>query len=99
MTHLPDPLARSKIGTQPDEELPTASGHTPNAKLLFGISTREEIQGKTLEANGNPFASPGEESKEVGRLSRPPVETTKGWVFQGRRRHAPILASPRQEAP
>lgn len=99
MTNLPDLSARSKIGTQPDEEHPTAGVPTPNAKPLFGIPERKGTQGKSLEANNNPFASPGEESREAGTLSKPPVETTEGWVFQGKRRHAPILASPKQEAP
>ncbi len=97
MSDPSEPLARSKSETQPDEEHPTAGGHTPNAKLLFGIPPREGTQGKTMEANVNPFASLGEENREAGRLNRPPVEATEGWVFQGRRRHAPILASPRQD--
>ncbi len=97
MSDPSEPLARSKSETQPEEEHPSVGGHTPNTKPLFGIPAQVGTQGRTLEANVNPFVSLGEESREAGRFSRPLVEATEGWVFQGRRRHAPILASPRLE--
>ncbi len=67
-------------------------------KLHFGIPGLKGTQAQTSEANVNPFASPGEGNKEAERHIRPQVEIMEGWSFQGRKRHAPKLASPRQEA-
>ncbi|CAM6017308.1 unnamed protein product [Sphagnum balticum] len=92
------PPARLKSETQQEAEQPTAGGFTPNAKLHFGILGLTGTQTQTPKVNANPFTNPGEGNREVEQHSRPHVEATEGWSFQGKRRHTPKLASPRQDA-
>ncbi|CAK9868600.1 unnamed protein product [Sphagnum jensenii] len=93
-----EPPARLKSEIQPDEGQPTPRGSTPSIKLHFGLPRLKGVQILTLEENPNPFASPGEGIKESERLNRSQVDATEGWTFQGKRRHTPKLALPRQEA-
>jgi len=92
-----EPPARLKSETQPDEGQPTPGGSTPSTKFHFGLSGLKGAQVLALEANPNPFASPGEGTKESERLNRSQADAMEGWTFQGKRRHTPKLASPRQE--
>jgi hypothetical protein len=78
MSEPSKPPTRLKSEIQQEAEQPTAGGFTPNAKLHFGIPGLTGTQTQTLEANANPFASPGEGNKEAERHSRPQVEATKG---------------------
>jgi len=72
---------------------------SPNIKPSFGFPAREGPQRATREAASNPFATPGKKDNEAPRPSAPPSEPMEGWVFQGKKRNAPIRASPRQEPP
>jgi hypothetical protein len=98
MSEPSEPLARLKSETQQEAEQRTTRGLTPNAKLHFGIPGLTGTQTQTPEANANPFANPGEGNKEAERHNKPPMEAMEGWSFQGKRRHTPKLASPRQDA-
>jgi len=92
-----EPPAHLKSETQTDEGQPTPGGSTPSTKLHFGLPGLKGAQVLAPEANPNPFASPREGIKESERLNRSQVDTMEGWTFQGKRRHTPKLASPRQE--
>ncbi|CAK9872506.1 unnamed protein product [Sphagnum jensenii] len=83
-----------KGGARPEAEQLREGGPMPNAKLHFGIP---ELMGSCTKAT-EACASPGESNREARRLNRPHGEATEGWAFQGRRRHTPKLASPRQDA-
>jgi hypothetical protein len=95
MSEPSEPLAHLKSETQQEAEQPTVGGFTPNAKLHFGIPRLTRTQTQTPKANANLFASPREGNRDVKRHSRPHVEATEGWSFQGKRRHTPKLALPR----
>jgi hypothetical protein len=97
MSEPSEPPARLKSETQQEAEQPTAGGLTPNAKLHFGILRLTRTQTQTPEANANLFASPGEGNREAERHNKPPMEAMEGWSFQGKRRHTPKLASPKQD--
>jgi hypothetical protein len=96
MTNPEDLSTRSKWEHQSGIELLAAMGHTSNAKLLFSFSEHEGAQRQSLEANANPFGCPSEKTSEANGPRRIPVESMEGWTFQGRRKQAPTLASPRQ---
>lgn len=51
-----------------------------------------------MEASVNVFNIPSEGSKGAEPHTKLQEDAMEGWSFQGRRRHAPKLASPRQES-
>jgi hypothetical protein len=93
-----EPPTRFKSETQTDEGQPTPGGSTPSTELHFGLSGLKGAQVLAPEAIPNPFASPREAIKESERVNRSQVDATEGWTFQGKRKHTPKLASPRQKA-
>ncbi|CAM6030542.1 unnamed protein product [Sphagnum balticum] len=97
MPDLPKSAACPKIESHTEKEQCSIGTFTPNNKPSFRFPAREEPQRATREATFNPFATPGKKGKEASRPSEPPGESMEGWVFQGKKRNAPILASPRQE--
>ncbi|CAK9858309.1 unnamed protein product [Sphagnum jensenii] len=91
------PPASLKSQTQLEAKQPTVEGLTPNAKFHCGIPRLTGAQTQTSEANANPFASLGERNREAEPHERLHVEAMEGWSFQGKRRHTPKLASPKQD--
>jgi hypothetical protein len=65
------------------------------AMPVQGKETKRPCQSRGRKQRGH--ASPGEGNKEAERHIRPQVEIMEGWSFQGKKRHIPKLASPRQE--
>ncbi|CAM6023818.1 unnamed protein product [Sphagnum balticum] len=89
---LPKSIPRLDVGTllQGDAAL--------RPKLCFGIPGLARSQALTSDAGVNPFASPREEHQEVKLRNKLPDDLAEGWSFQGRKKHAPKLASPRLDA-
>jgi hypothetical protein len=97
MIELSESPTCAKNKTRPEIERLTKGVSTPKAKLCFGIPGLISPQALTLEANANPFASPGEGNREAELHNKPHEDALEGWSFQ-RRRHVPKLTSPRQES-
>ncbi|KAH9569301.1 hypothetical protein CY35_03G126000 [Sphagnum magellanicum] len=85
-------------GRHQDMGQPTSGSSTPNPKPHFGPLGLKGNIALAPEVCSNPFASPGEGTKEFERPSRTQTEAMEGWTFQGKRRSAPQRAAPRQEA-
>jgi len=99
---MPDLL---KLAACPKSESLTEKEHCStgtlslNIKPSFCFPAREGPQRATKEATFNPFATPGKKDNEAPGPRAPPGEPMEGWVFQGKKRNAPIWASPKQEPP
>jgi hypothetical protein len=89
---LPKSIPHPDAGTLPQGDT------APRSKLCFGISGLASSQALTFDAGVNPFASLGEKHREVKLHNKLSDNLVKGWSFQGRKKHAPKLASPRQDA-
>jgi len=76
-------------GRHQDKEQPTSGNSTPNPKLHFRLLEQKEAKALAPEGYSNPFASPGEGTKDFERSSRIQTEAMEGWTFQGKRRSAP----------
>jgi hypothetical protein len=96
-TDLSESPTRTKNKTRPEAERLMEGISTPKVKFCFGIPILISPQAFTLEANINPFTNPGEGNREAELRGKLHEDTMEGWSFQGRRRHVPKLASPRQE--
>jgi hypothetical protein len=99
---MPDLLESTecpKTESHTEKEHCSAGTFTPNNKPSLGFPAREGPQRATREATSNPFATLGEKGREVRGPSEPPGESMEDWIFQGRKRNAPIWASPIQEPP
>jgi hypothetical protein len=97
MAEPPKFPSRSKSKIRTNVEQPPNGDTTPNIKLSFGIPGLANPQALALEASANPFTSPGEGNRGAELRNKLHEDAMEGWSFQGRRRHAPKLASPRQE--
>jgi hypothetical protein len=84
-------------GRHQDKGQPTSGSSTPNPKLHFGPLGLKGAKALAPEVYSNPFASPGEGTKEFERPSRTQMEVMEGWTFQGKRRSAPQRATPHSE--
>lgn len=99
MQDLPESPPKCMDEAQSKEKHPKEGVSPPRNLLNFNLQDSKDLSTRTTEANSNPFASPRESGKELNSMPRAQGEATEGWSFQGRRRHAPKLASPRQEMP
>ncbi|CAK9208949.1 unnamed protein product [Sphagnum troendelagicum] len=99
MRELPKSPSHQKEGGALNSDLRKVSASAPNPKLQFGFQDLEDSHGSDKDARANPFASPNRSRLESEWRYRAQGEATDGWTFQGRRKHAPKLASPRLEAP
>jgi hypothetical protein len=97
MTNPPPSPSWAKGETQAEVKNPPEEATTPKNKLYFGLHELNGYQAKKTEANTNPFASSDEGSRGVDLRTMTQEDTLEGWSFQGRRKHAPKLASPRPE--
>jgi hypothetical protein len=95
MTEPPPPTRRAKGETRADVGKPPKEATTPKNKLIFELPELNCPQTQKLEANANPFANSKEGNQGVNLRARLQEDTLEGWSFQGRRKHAPKLASPR----
>ncbi|CAN5974574.1 unnamed protein product [Sphagnum jensenii] len=97
MTEPPPSPSRAKGETRSEARKPPEEATTPKNKLFLELPGLNCPQTRKPEANANPFASSEEGSQGVNLRARPQEDTLEGWSFQGRRKHAPKLASPRPE--
>jgi len=97
MVELPKFPCRVKSKIRAEAERLPDGVTTPKIKLSFGLPRLASPQAPALEASANPFASPGEGNQRAVLRIKSQEDTMEGWSFQGRRRHAPKLASPRQK--
>jgi len=88
-------LPPSQLGSERRKE----SDSTPRTQLRFGLPGTVSHQIRPLVPTINPFASPAEGAREGGASPNPQEETTGGWSFQRRKKHAHKLTStsPRPE--
>ncbi|CAK9205151.1 unnamed protein product [Sphagnum troendelagicum] len=98
MTELMASPTHAKPHNQTGAERRQESVSTPKTQLCFGLPGLASSQARALEASTNPFASPNEGNCGVGAIPKHQEEATNGWSFQGRKKHAPKLVSPRLEA-
>ncbi len=87
-------LPPSQLGSERWKE----SDSTPRTQLRFGLPGTVSHQTRLSVPTTNPFASPAEGAREGGASPNPQEEMTGGWSFQGRKKHAHKLTSPRPEA-
>jgi len=99
MPDLPESATCSKTKSHTEKEQRSVGTLSPNNKPSFGFPAREGPQRATREVTSNPFATPNKKGKEAPGPSVPPSESMETWVFQGKKRNAPIRASPKQEPP
>jgi len=97
MAEPPKSSSRSKSKIRAETERIPNGDTTLKIKLSFGIPRVANPQALTLEANANPFTSPNEGNRGAELCNKLLEDVVEGWSFQGRRRHAPKLASPCQE--
>jgi hypothetical protein len=76
---------------------PPKEATTPRNKLFFGLPEILDPQAQKTEANTNPFANSNKGSRGADMSIRLQEDELEGWSFQGRRKHAPKLTSPRLE--
>jgi hypothetical protein len=99
MAEPPLSLSRAKRETRAKIGKPLEEATPPKIKLFFGLPGLDCSQAPSLEANANPFANPSEGSRGMDLRARLQEDTLEGWSFQGRRKHAPKIVSPRLEPP
>ncbi len=87
----------TKGSMQAEAERHTEDNPKPKAKLSFGLLGMASPQAPAPNANSNPFASPSNGNRVADSRNKPQEEDLEGWTFQGRRRHTPKIAMPRQE--
>jgi hypothetical protein len=94
----PTSLNRAKGETRAETKNPWEEATTPRNKFSFGLPGMLDLQAQKKGANTNPFANANEGSRSADRSIRVQEDEMEGWSFQGQRKHAPKLASPRPEA-
>jgi hypothetical protein len=103
MAELPNSPVSTKREISPKREIQTETeqladgAKAPRASLSFGMPGLASPQTLSREARANPFANLGGGRHEAEPNNKAQEDKTEGWSFQGRRRHAPKLASPRKE--
>jgi len=83
--------SRAEEGTRADGRNPIEGATTPRNSIFFELPGPDCPKAQKPETSANPFASPVDGNQGY----RCQEETLEGWSFQGRRKHAPKLASPR----
>jgi len=97
MTEPPPSPSRAKGETRAETEKLPEDATTPKNKLFFGLRELNSPSAQKTKASANPFPNLDEGSRGVDLRARPQEDTLEGWSFQGRRKHAPKLASPKSE--
>jgi hypothetical protein len=95
MTNPPPSPSRAKGKIRAEVKNPPEEATTPKNKFYFRLHRLNDYQAQKTEANANPFASSNEGNRGVDLRARTQEDMLEGWSFQGRRKHAPKLASPR----
>jgi hypothetical protein len=94
----PTPLpSRAEEGTQADGRKPPEGATTPRNSIFFELPESNCPKAQNLEKTANPFASPMDGNQGGDARYRCQKEMLEGWSFQGRRKHAPKIASPRPD--
>jgi hypothetical protein len=105
MTEPPEPTtrliseAKLKVERLAEEiqKLKASLNSTPRTELNFRNQELASPQAPNPATKTNPFAVLGEDNSGVEALMKIHEDMKEGWSFQGRKRHAPKHASPRQE--
>jgi len=75
------------------------STYTSKAKLNFGFREVNNHQAPYSVANTNPFAALEAVNPEAKDAKDNKEDLRESWTFQGRKKHTPKIASPRQVLP
>ncbi|CAN5955668.1 unnamed protein product [Sphagnum jensenii] len=87
--------SRAEEGTRADGKKPPEGATTPRNSIFFDLPGHDDQKAQITEASTNPFASPADRNQEGDARLRNQEDMLEGWSFQGRRKHAPKLVSPR----
>jgi len=94
----PTPLpGRAKEGTQANGRKPPEGATTPKNSIFFELPEPDCPTAQKPKRCANPFASPGDGKQEGDARHRNQEDMLEGWSFQGRRKHAPKIVSPRSD--
>ncbi len=86
---------RPSLVTRRDPE----SAYTSKAKLNFGFREANSHQAPYSAVNTNPFAALEAVNPEAEDAKDNQEDLRESWTFQGRKKHTPRIASPRQALP
>ncbi len=73
--------------------------HASKAKLNFELREADTHQAAQPHVNSNPFAALESDNPKGEGAKHHQEELREGWTFQGRKKHTPRIASPRQAPP
>ncbi len=96
MTELESSPDLSHDRPNPENRRHPESTHTSKAKLNFGYRESNSHQAPNSAANTNPFAALEADNLEIEDSKDNQEDSREGWTFQGRRKHIPRIALPRQ---
>ncbi len=97
-TPVPTPPPRwAEEGARAETKKPPEEATTPRTTLAFKPDGRSCPEGRKAEVSTNPFASPTNACREGDTRARGQKDELEGWSFQGRKKHIPTLAPPRQD--
>jgi hypothetical protein len=87
--------SRAELETRADDKKPSAGATTPRNNIFFELPRSDCPKAQNTGKTANPFASPVDGKNGWDERYRCQEEMPEGWSFQGRRKHAPKIASPR----
>ncbi len=90
--------SRAEEGARADGKKPSEGATTPRNNIFFELPGPDSPKVQKPETSANPFASPADGNQGGDTRYRGQEETLEGWSFQGRRKHALKLASPRPDS-
>jgi len=70
---------------------------TPRTSIFFELPGPNSSKARKSEMGVNPFASPADGNQGGDFRSRGQEDDLEGWSFQGRKKHAPKLATPKPD--
>jgi hypothetical protein len=73
--------------------------HKTKTNLNFGYQNADCHPVEQLTISANPFAALEADNPEADETKDNLEEMREGWTFQGRRKHTPKIASPKQAPP
>jgi len=89
--------SRAEVKTRADDRKPPAGATTPRNSIFFKLPGLDCSKAQNAEKIANPFASPVDGNQRGDERHRCQEEMPEGWSFQGRKKHAPKIASPRPD--
>jgi hypothetical protein len=89
--------SRAEVETRADDKKSLAGATTPRNSIFFELPESDCPKAQTTGMTANPFASPVDGNQGGEERYRCQEEMPEGWSFQGRRKHAPKIDSPRPD--